>query len=107
MNNDTVAPPLFEGLPGSELVTQGLADLSQNTNSKFALLLRVAGPRLRALDINIPVSKGPKSFEHLLYEALEEEYGPAAYTQYNALIRRISSFTRALSNDRRASRHSN
>ena len=92
MLNDSENSVSFEGLPGAELVRQGLIDLQNDTESKYSLLLSVAAPRLRGLHIDIPNLSCVGSFEHRLYDVLEREYGDGAYSQYNALIRRIVSF---------------
>jgi hypothetical protein len=89
------------GLPGVELVEKGLADIRSERVTEFALLLQVAGPRLRALGIEIPRLALTLPFEHRLYELLEEKCGADAHSQYNALIRRIVSFARALESRQR------
>ena|SRR5215472_11158674 len=84
------------GLPGTELVERGLADLKQNRVTEAALLVLVAAPRLRGLGIDVPACDFPTPYEHQLYSRLEERYGTDAHSQYNSLIRRIVSFARAL-----------
>lgn len=84
------------GLPGAELVEQGLSDLKENRATETALLVLVASPRLKALGIEVPTRDFPKPYEHQLYSRLEERYGTDAHSQYNSLIRRIVSFARAL-----------
>ena len=83
-------------LPGQELVNQGLADLTRGELSDAALLLLVAGPRLRRLGLAVPERRSEQAFEHQLYERIEERMGPAAHSYYNALIRRITSYARIL-----------
>ncbi|MFL5935999.1 MAG: hypothetical protein ACJ76U_04075 [Gaiellaceae bacterium] len=51
-------------------------------------------PRLRRLGFDIP--QAFPSPEHRLYELLRTEYGDAAHGRYNALLRRLVSFERAL-----------
>jgi hypothetical protein len=95
----------FEGLPGGELVRQGLDDLRAGEETELALLVLVAGPRLR--DLGIDVSEREtirRPYEHRLYEKLTETCGDAAYSRYNSLIRRIVSFARALARERNARR---
>jgi hypothetical protein len=84
------------GLPGAELVEQGLADLKENRETDAALLVLIASPRLRDLGIEVPARDSPRPYEHQLYSRLEERYGTDAHSQYNSLIRRIVSFARAL-----------
>jgi len=89
----------FEGLPGGEIVAQGLADLERHTESKYTLLLSIAGPRLRGLGISIPEANCLGSFEHRLYSLLELEYGNSAHARYNSLVRRIVSFARSFARE--------
>jgi len=87
---------LLNGLPGQELVDQGLKDLAHDRLSESALLLLVAAPRLRRLGIDVPPRHFDQPVEHVLYEHIEERLGLAAHSYYNSLIRRIVSFARAL-----------
>jgi hypothetical protein len=83
-------------LPGEEIVKQGLADLASGSLTESALVLLVAGPRLRRLGLAIPDQPPGGPFEHALYETIEQRLGPAAHSHYNGLIRRIVSYARAL-----------
>ena len=83
-------------LPGADLVTQGLADLAKGILSESALLVLVAGPRLRALEIDVPQWSLDKPFEHALYSLIEERLGTAAHSYYNSLIGRIVSYAHGL-----------
>ena len=83
-------------LPGEELVEQGLADLVRGEFSDAALLVLIAGPRLRRLGIPVPERRLDRPFEHQLYERIEERMGPAAHSYYNGLIRRMTSYARIL-----------
>ncbi len=85
----------FDGLPGAELVTQGLADLASGQRSVAGLLVAIGAPRLRALGVEVPQLAGT-SPERSLYDLLAESEGDAAHARYNALIRRLVSFERAL-----------
>ncbi len=80
-------------LPGHELVSAGLADLSAGRESEASLLVSMAAPRLRALGYDIP-SGGAGSPGHRLYEVLSERDG-GAHSRYNALVARMVSFARA------------
>lgn len=84
-------------LPGADVVSKGLQDLEQRTVSNEALLVLAASSRLRRLGIDVPqpaeLSVPP---ERALYELLEASYGNDAHSKYNALIRQIVSFARAL-----------
>ena len=82
-----------EGLPGSDLVQEGLDDLSSGVQSVAALLVSIGEPRLRRLGFQVP--NPISSPEHRLYERLRAEDSDAAHSRYNALIRRLVSFERA------------
>ena len=80
-------------LPGFELVRDGVRDLAARRESEAALLVSIAAPRLRLLGVRVP--RPADHPEDRLYAALEARHGDAAHGAYNALIRRITSFTRA------------
>ena len=90
-------PPSFADLPGGDLLAAGLEDLRRGVETVPALLAQIGAPRLRQLAIDVPVRDpdGPLP-EHRLYELLAREHGDAAHSRYNALIRRLVSFTRAV-----------
>jgi len=80
-------------LPGQELVSGGLADLSAGRESEASLLVEMAAPRLRSLGFEVPPSRRGDS-SHRLYELLAERDG-GAHSRYNALVGRMVSFVRA------------
>lgn len=80
-------------LPGYELVSAGLADLSAGRESEASLVVSMAAPRLRSLGVDVPSGAGDGP-SHRLYELLTEA-DPAAHSRYNALVGRIVSFARA------------
>ena len=82
------------GLPGHELIDAGLADLARGTESVHALLVAIGAPRLRALGMAVPPT--PAHPEHRLYRLLAAADPNAAHGRYNALVRRLVSFERAL-----------
>ena len=82
------------GLPGADLIAAGIADLHAGIESVPALLVAIGRPRLIALGLTIPAA--PDQAEHRLYEQLAREDPDAAHSRYNALIRRLVSFERAL-----------
>ena len=111
------------GLPGAELVCAGLdvlealatapttqaddiGDSSASAASGFtveALLVAVGAPRLRRAGLRVPTVPGwPARPELALYEAVAAQSPADAHSRYNALIRRLVSFERAL--EQRASR---
>ena len=83
----------LQGLPGNDLVREGLFDLSRGEESVPALLVSIGAPRLRRIGLVIPrVFPFP---EHLLYERLAMTDPDSAHSRYNALIRRLVSFENA------------
>jgi hypothetical protein len=88
---------VIDGLPGAELVREGLADLEAGRETEPSLLLRIAAPRLRPLGINIPET--PREYgvspEHQLYMLLSSHHDGGAHSRYNALLSRIASFAAA------------
>jgi hypothetical protein len=81
------------GLPGQDLIEQGVADLARGVTSVEALLVSIGAPRLRHVGVN--VSNPILSPEMKLYELLAESGSDSAHSRYNALIRRLVSFERA------------
>jgi hypothetical protein len=80
-------------LPGADLVEQGCRDLAEGVESIEAFLVSIAAARLKALGINVPhVHADP---EIRLYLKLSGEFGDAAHSRYNALLRQLVSFQRA------------
>lgn len=84
----------FAGLPGAEWITAGLADLGAGRESEASLLVEIGAPRLRMLGIAVPVTADLP--EHRLYLRLASSDPASAHSRYNALVRRLVSFERAL-----------
>lgn len=82
-------------LSTEEFVKQGLTDLAKGILSESALLLLVAGPRLRELGIQVP-ERSLDEPNIALYSLIEERLGSGAHQYYNSLIRRIVNYARAL-----------
>src|SRR5438552_3758596 len=95
-------PNDFTGLPGAELVDQGLRDLEAGVLSECALLVIVAGPRLRSCGIEVkrPDGLASQPVEHTLYELIETRLGVDAHSYYNSLLRGMASFAHALERER-------
>jgi hypothetical protein len=90
---------LISGLPGENLVRQGLADFQSGLCTVPACLVRIARPRLSRAGLMPQSVSGSSSEPELqLYDLLQRE-GANAYSRYNALIRELVSFENAL--DRR------
>jgi hypothetical protein len=84
-----------ELLPGSDLVRQGVEDLAKGRHSIPALLVLIGAPRLRAAGVPVPASDIDVP-EHWLYHKLWQEDPDSAHSRYNALVRRLVSFERAM-----------
>lgn len=84
----------WDGIPGGELVEAGLDDLRAGCPTAAALLVSLGAPRLRRAGIDVPAPF--EDAEHRLYALLEAEHGDAAHGRYNALVRRLVSFERAV-----------
>ena len=85
----------METLAGNELIRLGLVDLQHQRETIPALLVAVGAPKLRRLGVNLPRSLPPNP-EHRLYDLLCVSGSDSAHSRYNALIRRLVSFQRAL-----------
>jgi len=85
----------FDNLPGGDIIRQGIEDLSAGRQTVPALLVAVGAPRLRRCGLDVPERSLP-SPEHRLYELLTRADGATAHSRYNALLRRLVSFERAL-----------
>jgi hypothetical protein len=85
----------LEHLPGAEIVLPGIADLKREQMSVNALAVQAAAPRLRHLGLEARSADDVEPAAHRLYEQLQQELGDAAYSRYNAILRRVSSFARA------------
>jgi hypothetical protein len=85
----------LHALPGGELIEQGLRDLASQVASAPALLVAIGAPSLRRAGLAVPAS-GIEGPERRLYDLLAAEDPDAAHGRYNALLRRLVSFERAL-----------
>lgn len=81
-------------VPGADIVERGIEDLGRERDSIEALVVSIGAPRLAMAGIAVP---SPISApEHKLYARLAAEKGNGAHSAYNALIRRLVSFERAV-----------
>ncbi len=92
----------IDDLPGADFVQRGLDALralaqgERETITPEALLVAIGARRLRAAGLEVPHAPGcPQQPELALYEAIAEAHADA-HSRYNALIRRLVSFERAL-----------
>ena len=84
----------LSALPGGDLMAKGLRDLAANRDTVEAALVEVGAPKLRGLGLMVTSSRDVP--EHHLYALLSRETPDSAHSRYNALIRRLVSFERAL-----------
>jgi hypothetical protein len=85
-------------LPASDLIESGLRDLRERRETIASLLVSIGAPKLRNLGFDIPhtdASFGPHP-EHRLYDLLAIDNPDTAHSKYNALIRKLVSFERAI-----------
>ena len=84
----------MDGFPGGELITKGLADLARGEETVESLLVSIGRPKLRSLGVEFTTPfENP---EHRLYFLLGRKHGNNAHGQYNALVRLLVSYERAL-----------
>lgn len=82
-------------LPGHDLIVSGIEDLRHQRPTAAALLVAIGAPKLRSLGVELPDNL-PTTPEHRLYDLLSVSGPDSAHSKYNALIRRLVSFERAL-----------
>jgi hypothetical protein len=93
------ADELLVGLPGEDLIREGVADLKAGRVSVAACLAAMAFPRLQRLGLLRAVPPGLSVDVELQLYRLLRLAGGDAYSRYNALLGRLVSFEQAL--DRR------
>ena len=86
----------FDALPGGDLVAKGLRDLAAGHHTIESCLVLVGRPRLRDAGVDVPPQPFDGPPEHALYHLLAAGGSDSAHSRYNALIRRLVSFERAL-----------
>ncbi|MEX1117414.1 MAG: hypothetical protein WEB60_01340 [Terrimicrobiaceae bacterium] len=90
----TLDHPILENLPGSDLISKGLHDLSEGLTTIESCLVEIARPRLERCGL---IHKAPPSFDReiTLYHLLAQQPG-ASHARFNALLRELVSFEHAL-----------
>ena len=95
----------FTGLPGADRIERGLAELGAGIDGIDALLVAIGAPRLARAGVEVPArAREIVDAELRLYALLGEEGAPDPYSRYNALLRELVSFERALEHRVRAAR---
>jgi len=84
-----------DALPANDLVSAGILDLQNERETIPALLVAIGAPKLRSLGLPLP-SRLPANPEHRLYDLLSVTGSDTAHSRYNALIRKLVSFQRAM-----------
>lgn len=82
-------------LPGADVIRAGMDDLARGRETVAALLVSIGAPRLQREGIAIEYALPTP--EMRLYKRLAGEDPRSAHSRYNALIRRLVSFERAVS----------
>jgi hypothetical protein len=85
----------MDPLPGNDLIVMGVEDLLHQRHTIPALLVAIGAPKLRSLGLEVPENL-PSTPEHRLYDLLSDSDPDSAHSKYNALIRRLVSFERAM-----------
>ncbi len=85
-------------LPANDLIETGLRDLRERRETIAALLVSIGAPKLRQLGLDVTETSvsSDSTPEHRLYDLLASDNPDSAHSRYNALIRRLVSFERAI-----------
>lgn len=82
------------GLPGGEIVDEGLLDLAHGRETAASLALAEAAPRLRREGVPLPAIEFEEPATKL-YRLIEAQSGDLAHARYQAMLRQLSSFADA------------
>ena len=85
----------MDSLPANDLISTGILDLQNHRETIPALLVAIGAPKLRSLGLDVPGSL-PANPEHRLYDVLSAADPDSAHSKYNAFIRKLVSFQRAI-----------
>jgi hypothetical protein len=84
-------------LPAADMIREGLADLASRRESVASYLVQIGSSKMRRCGIEVAVShEDALEADHRLYALLGREHGNDAHRRYNALLRELVSFERAL-----------
>lgn len=92
-----IATAELVSLPGAEIVLPGLEDLREGRDTIDAASVLLARSRMISAGLDVP-ERPPGVGEpgHRLFDLLVEARVPDPHSRYNAILRRIDSFARAL-----------
>jgi hypothetical protein len=76
-------------------VRNGIDDLRNHRMTTAALLVAIGAPKLKQLGIDVPEHDFGCP-EHRLYDLLTTDGPDSAHSRYNALIRKLVSYERAV-----------
>ena len=82
-------------LPGADLIQAGLHDAAAGRETVASLLVAIGAPRLRRAGLDLP-DFPVEDPDYRLYHLLAAEDSDSAHSRYNALLRQLTSFARAL-----------
>ena len=85
----------YDAFPAGDLIRQGIQDIKEGVESTEALLVAIGRPHLLRLGLSVPELPF-RSPEVRLYEYISRTDPDSAHSRYNALIRRLVSFERAV-----------
>lgn len=84
------------GLPGADVIAEGLRQLAAGQRGPEAWLLLVATRRLRQAGVPLPDVEVTTEPERALYDLVGATGGAGAHAAYNAWIGRLDRFLRAV-----------
>lgn len=88
---------IFLGLPGETLVRDGLSDLAVGRETAESLMVLIGSQTLKECGVTFPeTTANILDADYRLYAIMQERHGNDAHSKYNALIRQLVSFERAL-----------
>jgi hypothetical protein len=85
----------MDSLPANDLISIGILDLRNHRETIPALLVAIGAPKFRSLGLDVPGPLPPNP-EHRLYDLLSVADPDSAHSRYNAFIRKLVSFQRAI-----------
>jgi hypothetical protein len=84
-------------LPGESLILAGLEDLAAGRETAESLMVLIGSLRMKRCGIELPDTDADiLNADYRLYAVMEAIHGNDAHSKYNALIRQLVSFERAL-----------
>lgn len=86
---------VIKGLPGADMIVDGLRDYRESRHTMCSCLVRMARRRLVRAGLMEASAQHDINAELDLYQLLYHE-GDNAHSRYNSLIRQLISFERAL-----------